>query len=73
MLSVFEDADVNLTRIESRPNRKRAWHYVFLVDLDGHRKDPTVAKALKTVAKSADFVKVVGSYPRASTPARSKS
>ncbi|MBX3208202.1 MAG: prephenate dehydratase [Labilithrix sp.] len=65
VLSVLEDADVNLTRIESRPSRSRAWHYVFLVDLEGHRKDAAVARALAAVAKSADFVKVIGSYPRA--------
>lgn len=64
LLSVFEDAGVNLTRIESRPNPRRAWHYVFLVDVEGHRTDPALAKALKAVARSADFVKVIGSYPR---------
>jgi chorismate mutase / prephenate dehydratase len=74
VLSVLEDADVNLTRIESRPSRTRAWQYVFLVDLEGHRADDAVARALRAVAKSADFVKVIGSYPRAepteaSTPA----
>ncbi|MBX3227891.1 MAG: prephenate dehydratase [Labilithrix sp.] len=65
VLSVFEDANVNLTRIESRPNRNRAWHYVFLVDVEGHRADAALASALKQVAKSTDFVKVIGSYPRA--------
>lgn len=70
LLSVFEDAGVNLTRIESRPNPKRTWHYVFLVDVEGHRRDPALAKALKAVAKSSDFVKVIGSYPRAKTAPR---
>ena len=65
VLSVLEDCNVNLTRIESRPNKNRAWHYVFLVDVEGHRKDEPVARALAAVAKSADFVKVIGSYPRA--------
>lgn len=64
VLSVLEDADVNLTRIESRPHRTRAWHYVFLVDVEGHRADPALARALEAVAKSTDFVKVIGSYPR---------
>lgn len=68
VLSVLENADVNLTRIESRPSRTRAWHYVFLVDLEGHRSDPPVARALAAVAKSTDFVKVIGSYPRADRP-----
>lgn len=68
VLSVLEDADVNLTRIESRPSRSRAWHYVFLVDVEGHRTDPALARAIDAVAKTADFVKVIGSYPRAGGP-----
>lgn len=68
VLTVLEDADVNLTRIESRPSRSRAWHYVFLVDLEGHRSDPAVAAALAAVAKRTDFLKVIGSYPRADRP-----
>ena len=72
VLSVLEDHDVNLTRIESRPSRSRAWHYVFLVDLEGHRKDPSVARALAAVQKSADFLKVIGSYPRGEAPPESK-
>ena len=64
VLSVLEDSNVNLTRIESRPNRNKAWHYVFLVDVEGHRADPALANALKAARKSTDFVKVFGSYPR---------
>lgn len=64
VLSIFEGHDVNLTRIESRPSRKKAWHYVFLVDVEGHRKDANLARALRELARSTDFVKVVGSYPR---------
>jgi len=65
VLSVFEDSNVNLTRIESRPSRSRAWHYVFLVDVEGHRTDPALVRALSAVSKQTDFVKVIGSYPRA--------
>ncbi len=72
VLSVFEDAGVNLTRIESRPNRTRAWHYLFVVDLEGHRTDPTVARALTATKKSADFVRILGSYPRAASPPASR-
>lgn len=68
VLSIFEDSGVNLTRIESRPNRKRPWHYVFLVDVEGHREDEALAAALRRVAKATDFVKVVGSYPRGDRP-----
>jgi chorismate mutase/prephenate dehydratase len=71
VLTMFEDSNVNLTRIESRPSRTRAWHYVFLVDVEGHRTEPELVRALAAVSKSADFVKVIGSYPRTNrgTPA----
>lgn len=69
-LSIFEANEVNLTRIESRPSRKRAWHYVFLVDVEGHRTDKNLAKALGEIARAVDFVKVVGSYPRGDARAR---
>jgi chorismate mutase/prephenate dehydratase len=65
VLSVLEDAGVNLTRIQSRPDRKRAWHYLFLVDVEGHRQDANVAGALRAIRKCTDFAKVIGSYPRA--------
>lgn len=73
VLTLFERNSVNLTRIESRPSRKQAWHYVFLVDVDGHRLDPNLAKALREVERSADFVKVVGSYPKAGSTRRGPS
>jgi chorismate mutase/prephenate dehydratase len=65
VLTDFEDAGVNLTRIESRPSRKKAWHYVFLVDVEGHRADPALRRAIDASKKHVDFVKIVGSYPRA--------
>jgi chorismate mutase/prephenate dehydratase len=72
VLGDFEDAGVNLTRIESRPSRMRAWHYVFLVDVEGHKRDATLARAIAAIGKRVDFVKVVGSYPRADAPPRSR-
>ena len=72
VLTDFEDAGVNLTRIESRPSRKAPWQYVFLVDVEGHRADPALAGALRAAKKSAAFLKVVGSYPRGDAPAPEK-
>jgi chorismate mutase/prephenate dehydratase len=64
-LMIFKEHDVNMTRIESRPARKRAWEYTFFVDMEGHVEDAPVAAALKALeARSHDFV-VLGSYPRA--------
>ena len=56
---------VNMTRIESRPSRRRSWHYVFFLDLDGHATDPPVARALDELRERADLFRVLGSYPRA--------
>lgn len=56
---------VNMTRIESRPSRRRSWHYVFFLDVDGHAKDENVAAALEDLGERADFFRVVGSYPKA--------
>jgi len=56
---------VNMTRIESRPSRKRKWHYVFFIDVEGHAEDPKVARALAALEKRASLYRVLGSYPRA--------
>jgi chorismate mutase/prephenate dehydratase len=63
-LEIFDGAGVNLSRIESRPSQKKAWEYVFLVDLAGHRLDEHVTRALETLrARCSSFV-MLGSYPR---------
>jgi chorismate mutase/prephenate dehydratase len=56
---------VNMTRIESRPSRRRKWDYVFFIDIAGHLSDAPVAKALAALQKRASLFKVLGSYPRA--------
>jgi len=56
---------VSMTRIESRPSRKRKWHYVFFIDLVGHAEDAGVAAALDGLRERAALFRVVGSYPRA--------
>jgi chorismate mutase/prephenate dehydratase len=56
---------VNLTRIESRPSRRRKWDYVFFIDLAGHADDKPIAKALAELKKRASLFRLLGSYPRA--------
>jgi chorismate mutase/prephenate dehydratase len=56
---------VNMTRIESRPSRKRKWDYVFFIDIEGHVSDAPVAAALTVLQERASLYKVLGSYPRA--------
>ena len=64
-LEVFYKYGINLTKIESRPSKKKAWDYVFFVDLEGHREEENVKKALEELLERAQFVKVLGSYPKA--------
>ncbi len=56
---------VNMTRIESRPSRKRKWDYVFFIDIEGHISEPAVAAALQELEQRAALFRVLGSYPRA--------
>ncbi len=58
-------ARVNLTKIESRPTRRRPWEYVFFVDFEGHQGDPTVQRVLAALRERCLFLKVLGSYPAA--------
>ncbi|RJO64142.1 MAG: prephenate dehydratase [Candidatus Omnitrophota bacterium] len=63
ILVSFKKYRINLTKIESRPSKKKAWDYYFFVDLDGHKDDTRVKKALGEVEHKTKFFKVLGSYP----------
>jgi prephenate dehydratase len=58
------EAGLNLTRLESRPTKGWLGTYVFLIDFQGHRTDPTVAAVLEQMSARAESLKVFGSYPR---------
>lgn len=64
-LRVFSDAGLNLTKIESRPNKALAWEYNFFVDFLGHAEDPIVGETLDKLAEHCATLKVLGSYPNA--------
>lgn len=64
MLKPFASRDINLTKIESRPLKTKAWEYVFYVDLDGHISDEKVKEAIAELDHSCSFLKVLGSYPK---------
>jgi chorismate mutase / prephenate dehydratase len=64
VLEVFDQWQINLTRIESRPKGHRAWEYIFLADLEGHREDRGISNAVAELKKICDMVKVLGSYPK---------
>ncbi|MFH1360342.1 MAG: prephenate dehydratase [Candidatus Omnitrophota bacterium] len=63
MLMPFYRNKINLTKIESRPSKKKAWDYYFFVDLDGHRCDQKVKKALDELEGRCKYLKILGSYP----------
>jgi len=63
MLLPFKKYGINLTKIESRPSKKKAWEYYFFVDLDGHRDNPRVKRALSELEEKCAFLKILGSYP----------
>jgi chorismate mutase/prephenate dehydratase len=63
MLTPFMKHKINLTKIESRPSKKKAWDYYFFVDCEGHQSDPRVARALAQLEGMCKFLKILGSYP----------
>ncbi len=64
-LKQLAEKKINLTKIESRPNRRKPWEYNFYLDFEGHREDEAAREALDNLERIALFVKVLGSYPRA--------
>ena len=64
-LASFRRAKINLTKIESRPSKRKAWEYFFFIDCDGHAQDKKVARAIDSLGEHCNFVKILGSYPNA--------
>ncbi len=64
ILKPFARYGVNLTSIESRPSRARAWNYVFFIDCLGHVQDEKLRKTLVALKPLTSVLKVLGSYPR---------
>src|SRR5438105_2578751 len=63
-LGVLAANQINLLKLESRPSRQRIWEYVFYLDFEGHRDDPSVSTALADLASYTTFCKVLGSFAR---------
>jgi len=63
MITPFRIHKINLTKIESRPSKKKAWEYYFFIDLEGHKDDVHVKKALSRLGDMCNSIKILGSYP----------
>jgi len=63
ILSEFADADINLTKIQSRPTKQVMGEYMFFLDFEGRQDDPKIASALDALRSVLREVKVLGSYP----------
>jgi len=64
LLEPLAQHDISMTRIESRPSRRRKWEYVFFIDIEGHPSEPHVKTALEQLEQVASLYRVLGSYPR---------
>lgn len=62
-LRPFSDRNINIAKIESRPNRREAWEPVFFADVMGHRTEANVAAALAELEDAVDWIRILGSYP----------
>ncbi|MDD9860328.1 MAG: prephenate dehydratase [Nitrospira sp.] len=63
LLRPFASHGISMTKIESRPSRRKAWEYLFFVDLEGHRRDKRVCQTLEDLKGRCLFAKILGSYP----------
>ncbi len=68
MLEPFAGRGINLTKIESRPIKTRAWEYLFFIDLDGHINEKRVKEAVEELERLCSFMKILGSYPKCHGP-----
>jgi chorismate mutase/prephenate dehydratase len=65
ILAPFAEYGISMVHIESRPSRQALWDYVFFIDIEGHRDDADVAKAIESLKTNVKFLKILGSYPKA--------
>lgn len=63
LLRPFASHGLNMTKIESRPSRRKAWEYIFFVDVEGHIEEERVRKAVEEIKGRCLFMKILGSYP----------
>ena len=65
IISEFYQNKINLTKIESRPDKNTAWQYNFYVDFVGNQDDSSIKDMLEKLRNHSTFLKILGSYPAA--------
>lgn len=70
ILSLIATEGINLTRLESRPSRKKAWDYVFFMDIEGHQADENIRQLLTKLQTLCPYVRILGSYPLQDKPSQ---
>jgi chorismate mutase/prephenate dehydratase len=65
VLEPFEELQISLTKIETRPSKKEVWEYVFFIDFEGHADDEIVKKLFVKLSNCTAEIKLLGSYPSA--------
>jgi len=68
LLAPFAEQGLNLTSIQLRPIKGKPWEYLFFLDVEGHRSDPRLVKALESATRVAHTQRILGSFPRAEAP-----
>lgn len=64
VLKIFNEYNINLLYIESRPSKKLLGEYNFCVDIDGHKSDKNILSAVSDIKKITNSLKITGSYPK---------
>jgi len=65
IIAPFAEYGISMSHIESRPSKQGLWDYVFFIDINGHKDDENVAKALTTLRQNVNLLNILGSYPKA--------
>ena len=63
-LEPFNRLKISMSKIESRPSKRKAWEYFFFCDVDGHATEPRVQEALAELEQHCTFIKILGTYPK---------
>ncbi len=70
VLQLFEEADISMTRIESRPLRQGNWEYLFFIDVEGHVAEEPLSSVVDALEQRTGHLRILGSYPRANSPSK---